>query len=117
MKFCRVSRFVLILLYYCACVCLNSWQARNPHCSDNWSAPSCLFDEQMDPPGKFMSVRGTNGPTILGNYKKVALRKKEQIFSKTVSVAASESILLFIYFHFYKVFFNICEIRLITSCK
>ena len=62
---------------------------------------SCLFEEQMDPPGKFMSVRGTDGPswkihvcsrnkwTLLENYKKVAPGKKEQIFSKTVSVAAS----------------------------
>ena len=49
-----------------------------------------------------MSVRGTDGPswkihvcskknwTLLENYKKVAPGKKEQIFSKTVSVAASD---------------------------
>ena len=49
-----------------------------------------------------MSVRRTDGPswkihvcstnkwTLLENYKKVAPGKKEQIFSKTVSVAASE---------------------------
>ena len=36
-----------------------------------------------------MSVQGTNGPsTLLENYKKVAPGKKEQIFLKTVSVAA-----------------------------
>ena len=62
---------------------------------------SCLFEEHIDPPGKFMSVRRTDGPswkihvcsrnkwTLLENYKKVAPGKKEQIFSKTVSVAAS----------------------------
>ena len=50
---------------------------------------SCLFDEQMDPPGKFMSVRGTNGP-LLENYKNVAPGKKNRyLISKTVSVAAS----------------------------
>ena len=53
----------------------------------------------IDPPGKFMSVRRTDGPswkihvcsrnkwTLLENYKRVAPGKKEQIFSKTVSVA------------------------------
>ena len=62
---------------------------------------SSLFEEHIDPPGKFMSVRGTDGPswkihvcsrkkwTLLENYRKVAPGKKEQIFSKTVSVAAS----------------------------
>ena len=62
---------------------------------------SCLFKEHIDSPGKFMSVRRTDGPswkihvcsrnkwTLLENYKKVAPGKKEQIFSKTVSVAAS----------------------------
>ena len=35
-----------------------------------------------------MSVRGAKW-TLLENYKKVATRKKEQIFWKTVSVAAS----------------------------
>ena len=62
----------------------------------------CLFEEHIDPPGKFMSVRQTDGPswkihvcsrnkwTLLENYKKVAPGKKEQIFSKTVSVAASD---------------------------
>ena len=65
---------------------------------------SCLFEEHIDPPGKFMSVRRTDGPswkihvcsrnkwTLLENYKKVAPGKKEQIFSKTVSVAASANI-------------------------
>ena len=48
----------------------------------------------MDPPGKFMSVRGTNGPSWK-IIKKVAPEKKEQIFSKTVSVAASEFISTF----------------------
>ena len=50
-----------------------------------------------------MSVRRTDGPswkihvcsrnkwTLLENYKKVAPGKKEQIFSKTVSVAASDT--------------------------
>ena len=53
-----------------------------------------------------MSVRRTDGPswkihvcsrnkwTLLENYKKVAPGKKEQIFSKSVSVAASESVLV-----------------------
>ena len=62
---------------------------------------TCLFEEHIDPPGKLMSVRRTDGPswkihvcsrnkwTLLENYKKVAPGKKEQIFSKTVSVAAS----------------------------
>ena len=51
-----------------------------------------------------MSVRRTDGPSwkihvcsrnewnLLENYKKVAPGKKEQIFSKTVSVAASETL-------------------------
>ena len=51
-----------------------------------------------------MSVRRTDGPswkihvcsknkwTLLENYKKVAPGKKEQIFSKTVSVAVSVSL-------------------------
>ena len=40
---------------------------------------SCLFDEQMNPPGKFMSVRGTNGPS--GKIiKKLLLEKKNKYF-------------------------------------
>ena len=42
---------------------------------------SCLFDEQMDPPGKFMSVRGTNGPSWK-IIKRLFLEKKNRYFLK-----------------------------------
>ena len=29
--------------FYCACACLNSWQARNTPRSDHWSAPLFMF--------------------------------------------------------------------------
>ena len=45
-----------------------------------------------------MSVRGINGPTLLENDKKVVPGKKEQIFSKTVSVAASSRLYLYLRF-------------------
>ena len=42
---------------------------------------SCLFDEQMDPSGKFMSVRRTNGPSWK-IIKRLLLEKKNRYFRK-----------------------------------
>ena len=69
----------------------------------------CLFEEQNRPSWKIydcstnrwtlleIHVCSRNKWTLLDNYKKVAPGKKEHnIFSKTVSVAASESLISYI---------------------